>query len=234
MSREIRGAFTPLCPRVGAESLWEAQRPPTFLFLQQPQQPGPVRAPGLGPTAAEPPDRPGPHLASSTFLPSAAPRLPCSPQTPSLPSQTDPHCQLRGPQPPVDRALPSGARRPAGVLQPAHRFAEPLLGEGRGCPHQPLPATLALAAAHRKGGRGCHQLGPLSAPDDGLAAPCTSPVSKDSPHQPPPSLRAHPSTNSLSPVSRCCLSCPDSQPSSCGAPTGLRELGSKTSHLETT
>lgn len=104
-----------------------------------------------------------PHPPSCLPLP---PGSPGSPQTPSLPSQTDPHCQPRGPLPPADRAPPSGAPRPAGVLQPARRFAEPLPGKGRGCPHQPLSATLALATAHHEGGRGCHQLGPLSTPHD--------------------------------------------------------------------
>ncbi|XP_043733209.1 collagen alpha-1(I) chain-like [Cervus elaphus] len=90
---------------------------------------------------------------------------------------------------------------PAGVLQPARRIAEPLPGEGRGCPHQPLSATLALAAAHHEG------------------------VSKDSP-KPAATLAGSTSVHQqpLS-CSRRCLSCPESQPRPCGPPLASESWG---------
>ena len=141
LSRGPRG-FIPLCPRVGATSPWEAQRPSTFLFLQKPERPSPVRAPHLGSTTVAKPPRPPWTLRGPAFpLP---PGSPCTPRTlPSLPSQTDPHCQPPG-SPTHHRQGPALWHPPlAEGLQPARRFVEPLPGEGHGCPHQPLSSDLS-------------------------------------------------------------------------------------------
>ena len=152
LSRGPRG-FIPLCPRVGATSPWEAQRPSTFLFLQKPERPSPVRAPHLGSTTVAKPPRP-PWTSRGPAFP-RPPGSPWTPRTlPSLPSQTDPHCQPQGPRPTIDRAPPSGTPRLLRACSLLAGLWSPCQGRGMAAHTSPSPATLAPGCCPPRGRRG--------------------------------------------------------------------------------